>query len=152
MAFIGTQPFSCKVGSPFFSPSRRFVVAAFMIIRVSRRAALRRLLHPRLPSPAASARAPSPSARSTLRAQSQPHSNLRSPLPHLPAFLASSVSFTFSFLRDAIVCDIGPLFFIQKDHDFVPRTIGGTMYFPIRLDVARLGYVTPSGVEVFTDQ
>jgi len=34
---------------------------------------------------------------------------------------------------------------------FVPRLIGGTTYFPIRLDQSRLGYVTPRGVEVFTD-
>ncbi|KAH9954354.1 hypothetical protein BC827DRAFT_969254 [Russula dissimulans] len=36
-------------------------------------------------------------------------------------------------------------------HGFVPRTIGGTTYFPIRLDPSRLGYVTLRGVEVFTD-
>lgn len=36
-------------------------------------------------------------------------------------------------------------------HEFTPRTVGGTTYFPIRLDNARLGYVTLSGVEVFTD-
>ncbi|KAI0295887.1 hypothetical protein B0F90DRAFT_1123950 [Multifurca ochricompacta] len=37
------------------------------------------------------------------------------------------------------------------DHGFVPQTFGGTTYFPIRLDNARLGYVTPTGVQVFTD-
>jgi len=45
---------------------------------------------------------------------------------------------------------MGPL--LSQGHDFVPRTVGGTTYFPIRLDEACLGYVTPSGVEVFTDQ
>lgn len=39
---------------------------------------------------------------------------------------------------------------LLKGHEFTPRTIGGTTYFPIRLDGARLGYVTPSGVQVFT--
>ena len=39
----------------------------------------------------------------------------------------------------------------MKGHNFTPRTIGGTTYFPIRLGSARLGYVTPSGVQVFTD-
>ena len=42
-------------------------------------------------------------------------------------------------------------FLVLKGHDFTPRTIGGTTYFPIRLGSARLGYVTPSGVQVFTD-
>ena len=42
------------------------------------------------------------------------------------------------------------LSFIWKDHTFTPRTIGGTTYFPIALGNAHLGYVTPSGVEVFT--
>lgn len=37
----------------------------------------------------------------------------------------------------------------STEHGFTPRTIGGTTYFPIRLGNARLGYVTPSGVEVF---
>ncbi|KAN0138771.1 hypothetical protein V8E53_003159 [Lactarius tabidus] len=36
-------------------------------------------------------------------------------------------------------------------HGFIPRTVGGTTYFPIRLDAVRLGFVTPAGVEVFTD-
>ena len=44
---------------------------------------------------------------------------------------------------------MGP-FFHLKDDEFTPRTIGGTTYFPIDLDEARLGYVTPTGVEVFT--
>ena len=46
---------------------------------------------------------------------------------------------------------MGPFLFHLKDDLFTPRTIGGTTYFPIRLDEARLGYVTPTGVEVFTD-
>jgi hypothetical protein len=39
--------------------------------------------------------------------------------------------------------------FSDEGHQFTPRTIGGTTYFPIRLGDAHLGYVTPSGVEVF---
>ena len=46
---------------------------------------------------------------------------------------------------------MGFLIIKKSDHGFVPRTIGGTTYFPIRLDGARLGYVTPTGVQVFTD-
>ena len=72
-----------------------------MTIRVFRLAVLRRRLPPRRPSSAASARAQSPSARSTLRAR--PRSNLRSPLPRLPAFLASSVSSSSLFVRDVLV-------------------------------------------------
>jgi hypothetical protein len=40
---------------------------------------------------------------------------------------------------------------LATEHEFIPRTIGGTTYFPIRLGNAHLGYVTPSGVKVFTD-
>ena len=48
------------------------------------------------------------------------------------------------------VVKICPRFF-STEHEFTPRTIGGTTYFPIRLGSASLGYVTLSGVEVFTD-
>jgi len=44
-----------------------------------------------------------------------------------------------------------PRFPRVPQHEFAPRTMGGTTYFPIRLGSARLGYVTLSGVEVFTD-
>jgi hypothetical protein len=63
----------------------------------------------------------------------------------------------------SLVCPVSSLFLgwyrvtslrhcsFSTGHGFTPRNIGGTTYFPIRLDDARLGYVTLSGVEVFTD-
>ena len=73
------------------------------------------------------------------------------PPPRVPRIFRELL---FSFIRDALVVTYALSFCpsFAKGHDFVPRTIGGTTYFPIRLDEARLGYVTPSGVEVFTDQ
>lgn len=122
--------------------SHLLLFAAFMISRVFRRAVPRRPLRLSRPSSAASTQAPSPLACSTHR--SHPRSNLRSPLPRLTAFLPCSVSYMLCIRSWRAVSDVE-----VTGHDFVPRHIGGTTYFPIRLDEARLGYITPSGVEVF---
>ncbi|KAF8485708.1 hypothetical protein DFH94DRAFT_707194 [Russula ochroleuca] len=72
-------------------------------------------------------------------------SSLRSsPVPSLP--------YQAPFVPHAPVpAYVPPRFSSPPRQQFTPRTIGGTTYFPIRLGDASLGYVTPSGVEVFMD-
>ncbi|KAH9068395.1 hypothetical protein EDB83DRAFT_2518744 [Lactarius deliciosus] len=69
-----------------------------------------------------------------------------SPVPSAPYYLSSGVvENPYAYPTAAAAMSRIP------HHGFVPRSVGGTTYFPIRLDAARLGYVTPTGVEVFTD-
>ncbi|KAH9002963.1 hypothetical protein EDB86DRAFT_3073455 [Lactarius hatsudake] len=69
-----------------------------------------------------------------------------SPVPSAPYYLSSGVvENPYAYSTAATAMSRIP------HHGFVPRSVGGTTYFPIRLDAARLGYVTPTGVEVFTD-
>jgi hypothetical protein len=69
-------------------------------------------------------------------------------LPLLIVVLVYPVSFTFSGWYRVPLLRHYPS---STEHEITPRTIGGTTYFPIHLGDARLGYVTLSGVEVFTD-
>lgn len=70
-----------------------------------------------------------------------------SPVPSLPYYPPSSVSANLYAYPGSTEASMSRI----PHHGFVPRNVGGTTYFPIRLDAARLGYVTPVGVEVFTD-
>ncbi|KAI9439986.1 hypothetical protein H4582DRAFT_1565724 [Lactarius indigo] len=69
-----------------------------------------------------------------------------SPVPSGPYCLSSGVANPYAHSA----ATTAPMSRISY-HEFVPRSVGGTTYFPIRLDPVRLGYVTPTGVEVFTD-
>ncbi|KAI0281529.1 hypothetical protein BC826DRAFT_974604 [Russula brevipes] len=91
--------------------------------------------HSRLPSRASST---SPSHASSAA------SSLRSsPVPFIPWY-PRGASYRAAFAPP-------PPPRLARHHEFTTRTIGGTTYFPIRLDESRLGYMTPNGVEVFTN-
>ncbi|KAI0246030.1 hypothetical protein BJV78DRAFT_1286816 [Lactifluus subvellereus] len=88
------------------------------------------------------------------RLSSRPGSTTSSP-PSLASSTASSLRsspvpstmyYPSGVNQSAGACD-APLYRVPR-HGFTPRTIGGTTYFPIRLDGARLGYVTPVGVQL----
>lgn len=115
-----------------------------MIICVSRHEA-----PPRLPTRLRSLRPHAAASDRVLSLTARTKLPLSLRLPPL-IFLVLPVGFLFCWDPRPNFCDM-LLTFIRKGHSFAPRAIGGTTYFPIRLGNARLGYVTPSGVEVFTD-
>ncbi|KAF8274657.1 hypothetical protein EI94DRAFT_1782218 [Lactarius quietus] len=101
----------------------------------------------RLPSRASSFGGSSDSSSCPSFASSASSSPRDSPIPFPPYYPSPGVAanpYAYS------IASTVPMNRIPR-HGFVPRAVGGTTYFPIRLDAVRLGFVTPVGVEVFTD-
>jgi hypothetical protein len=97
---------------------------------------------PSLASSTSSSLRSSPAPSGLYQATFVPHVPAPPRIPRVPREFSVLGCYRALLLRSAL---------FSTEHGFTPRTIGGTTYFPIRLGSARLGYVTLSGVEVFTN-